>query len=182
MGEAFEKANPGLARRFPLEQAFRFRPYDDGELAQILELKLGKHSLSASVEGMKVAKGILTIARHRPNFGNGGDIENMLQLAMSRRNGRCAASSLDEDLDLELLPQGFDPDFTRTLEADKRCVKLFEELEAHGEHHARSFGNTNQWRLAFRNRDHDPRRYIPWALVFRGPPGTWKDRSGSQGR
>jgi SpoVK/Ycf46/Vps4 family AAA+-type ATPase len=77
MDEAFEKANPGLARRFPLDQAFRFETYDDEQLAQILDLKLGKQSFSASVEGMKVAKGILGIARHRPNFGNGGDVENL---------------------------------------------------------------------------------------------------------
>jgi SpoVK/Ycf46/Vps4 family AAA+-type ATPase len=173
MEEAFEKSNPGLARRFPLKQSFRFKPYDDDELARILELKLRKNKIVASDKAIRVAKEMLSIARHRPNFGNGGDVENLLHAAQAARNARCAKLAVDVDLDMTLLPEDFDPDWQRTLDAARRTADLFGDMQGMGDIMGR-FQRYQLMTARLRARGHDPRSHIPWALVFRGPPGTGK--------
>lgn len=82
--EMFQKANPGLRRRFPLEEAFRFNDYDDKLLNEILRLKMGKEDINAEQPAMDVAAEVLRRARDRPNFGNGGDVDNLLNQAKAR--------------------------------------------------------------------------------------------------
>ncbi|GAP90247.1 putative nfx1-type zinc finger-containing protein 1 protein [Rosellinia necatrix] len=84
MEEMFQKVNPGLRRRFPLEEAFRFDDYDDGRLGEILRLKMAKEDIKAEQPAMDVAAEVLRRARDRPNFGNGGDVENLLSQAKTR--------------------------------------------------------------------------------------------------
>lgn len=79
--EMFQKVNPGLRRRFPLEEAFRFKDYDDERLNEILRLKMAKEDISAKKSAMDVAAEVLRRARDRPNFGNGGDVDNLLNQA-----------------------------------------------------------------------------------------------------
>jgi AAA+ superfamily predicted ATPase len=84
MEEMFQKANPGLRRRFPLEEAFRFKDYDDKRLNEILRLKMAKEDIKAEQPAMDVAAEVLRRARDRPNFGNGGDVDNLLNQAKAR--------------------------------------------------------------------------------------------------
>jgi SpoVK/Ycf46/Vps4 family AAA+-type ATPase len=173
MAEAFEKSNPGLARRFPLDQSFRFQPYGDVDLARILQLKLRKHNIAISDTAIRVAEEMLSIARHRPNFGNGGDVENLLQAAQAARNARCAQVAGDTELDMSLAPEDFDADWQRTMGATRRCADLFVDMEGMGD----ILGRFQRYQLMttrLRARGHDPRLHIPWALVFRGSPGTGK--------
>ncbi|KAL8299375.1 hypothetical protein RB593_009323 [Gaeumannomyces tritici] len=175
MAEAFEKCNPGLARRFPLAHSFRFAPYGDKELAGILRLKLNKLSLTASDEAIRVAENMLAIARHRPNFGNGGDVGNLVDAAQAACSSRCARidGDGDEDLDMKLLPEDFDPDWRRDTVARERCADLFGDMEGIQDI-IDEFQRYQAMAARLRTRGHDPRRHIPWALVFRGPPGTGK--------
>ncbi|KAK4042166.1 P-loop containing nucleoside triphosphate hydrolase protein [Parachaetomium inaequale] len=84
MEDMFEKVNPGLRRRFPLEEAFRFEDYDDEHLDQILRLKMAQEEICATDQAMEVAAEVLRLARDRPNFGNGGDVDNLLNQAKTR--------------------------------------------------------------------------------------------------
>lgn len=84
MEEMFQKVNPGLRRRFPLEEAFRFKDYDDERLNEILRLKMAKEDITAEPPAMDVAAEVLRRARDRPNFGNGGDVDNLLNQAKAR--------------------------------------------------------------------------------------------------
>ncbi|KAK4060950.1 hypothetical protein Trihar35433_9875 [Trichoderma harzianum] len=88
MEEMFQKCNPGLRRRFPLEEAFRFHDYDDERLREILDLKMEESEIKASTAAMEVAAEVLRRARDRPNFGNGGDIVNLLNQAKVRYRER----------------------------------------------------------------------------------------------
>ncbi|KAK4068309.1 uncharacterized protein Triagg1_7552 [Trichoderma aggressivum f. europaeum] len=88
MEEMFQKCNPGLRRRFPLEEAFRFHDYDDERLREILDLKMEESEIKASTAAMEVASEVLRRARDRPNFGNGGDIVNLLNQAKVRYRER----------------------------------------------------------------------------------------------
>lgn len=173
MTEGFARSNPGLARRFPLDQSFRFPPYSDAELARILQLQLRKHCVVASDAAIRVAEEMLSIARHRPCFGNGGDVENLVHAAQAARNARCARVAADAELDMRLMPEDFDADWQRTLDATSRCADAFVGMQGMGDIIAQ-FQRYQVMATRLRARGHDPRAHIPWALVFRGPPGTGK--------
>ncbi|KAK4140952.1 P-loop containing nucleoside triphosphate hydrolase protein [Dichotomopilus funicola] len=173
MNDAFETGNPGLARRFPMTQAFRFEPYTHPELTAILEHKLTKHSLTTTPTALRVAEDMLDLAQHRPNFGNGGSVDNLLQQAQLARNARCAACPIDADLDLALLPEDFDPDWERAADASRRCAGLFNSMKGMGDV-VGQFQRYQAVTARMRARGLDPHPYVPWALVFRGPPGTGK--------
>ncbi|UKZ70725.1 uncharacterized protein TrAtP1_011696 [Trichoderma atroviride] len=88
MEQMFQKCNPGLRRRFPLEEAFRFQDYDDDRLTEILGMKMEESEIKASTAAMQVASEVLRRARDRPNFGNGGDVVNLLNQAKVRYKER----------------------------------------------------------------------------------------------
>jgi len=48
MEEMFRNTNPGLARRFALDNAFHFEDFDDDQLRKIMDLKLKKQGLDAT--------------------------------------------------------------------------------------------------------------------------------------
>ena len=62
MEEMFRNTNPGLSRRFPLDDAFLFEDFDDEQLREILELKLRKQGLDATTEAKDVAIEVLARA------------------------------------------------------------------------------------------------------------------------
>jgi hypothetical protein len=68
----------GLSRRFAIEDAFKFEDFTDPELREILDSKLKKQDLSATDAAKDVAMELLGRERNRPNFGNGGAVENLL--------------------------------------------------------------------------------------------------------
>ncbi|KAF1353179.1 hypothetical protein BDV97DRAFT_387680 [Delphinella strobiligena] len=63
MEEMFQNTNPGLARRFAMDDAFDFKDFDNDQLRKILDLK------------------VLDLARRRANFGNGSAVENLISTA-----------------------------------------------------------------------------------------------------
>ena len=90
MENMFKNVNPGLSRRFQLEQAYEFPDYDDASLLQILRAKARDCGLSIPMPVAKLAVRSLARARAKPNFGNGGAIDSILSQAkerMQKRNG-----------------------------------------------------------------------------------------------
>jgi len=91
MAEFLRKANPGLARRFNLETAFRFDDYDDQALLKILLGSVKKRGLTVSLADAKTAvRQRLAKQRLRPNFGNAGAVENLVSEAVARAERRLA--------------------------------------------------------------------------------------------
>ncbi len=88
MEDMFQNVNPGLARRFPLAAAFNFEDYTDDELLVILDIKLGKQGFEATPQAKLVAKEMLNRARNRPNFGNGGEVDIILDATKARHQRR----------------------------------------------------------------------------------------------
>lgn len=72
METMFQNVNPGLSRRFAIEDAFTFQDFTNGQLRQILELKLKQQDLDATEDAKDVACEKLGRERDRSNFGNGG--------------------------------------------------------------------------------------------------------------
>jgi SpoVK/Ycf46/Vps4 family AAA+-type ATPase len=197
MEEMFQKVNPGLRRRFPLEEAFRFESYNDEQLSKILRLKMAEEDITASDEAMEVAAEVLRRARDRPNFGNGGDVDNLLNQAKTRYRERMAARRADakaseiskndatgddlrnpddsvaEQEHIVLEREDFDPEWDRGMHASKKCQALFEGLIGF-ETIIDKFQGYQRMAANLRRRGRDPREIVPFTFLFKGPPGTGK--------
>src|SRR5262245_15500901 len=116
----------GLSRRFAIEDAFKFDDFTETELREILEGKLKKQDLSATPRAKDVAMELLNRERNRPNFGNGGAVENLLGQAKSRYMTRFRGFTPPDETTFE--PQDFDPEFDRHLHASENLDKMFEDV------------------------------------------------------
>ena len=174
MKEMLDNSNPGLARRFPISEAFHFNDFGDEELRQILDFKLKKQGLDATDEAKDVVIGILSKTRDRPNFGNAGEVENLISRAKAHHQARSQSLSMDnEDPDVLFLPQDFDPDFDRTSRSGSICSKIFGDLVG-GREWTGKFERLQRMALNMKGRGQDPKEHIAFNWVFKGPPG--KDR------
>jgi SpoVK/Ycf46/Vps4 family AAA+-type ATPase len=175
MEEMFLHANPGLQRRFPLENAIKFEDYDDDQLCQILDRRMANDGITASVAARTVARDVLSKMRSRPRFGNGGDVEALLAKARLRQVQRlrdCAGESLSSKNQL-LEAEDFDPDHDRSKRADANREELFRDFLGL-ESIVQNFRGYQKMADGMRLYDIDPRPHIPWAFIFKGPPGTGK--------
>ncbi|KAF8213839.1 P-loop containing nucleoside triphosphate hydrolase protein [Mycena galopus ATCC 62051] len=168
MVEMFQNVNPGLSRRFNIESAFRFEDFTDSELREILEFKLESQHLDATDAAKDVAIESLSRARIRPNFGNAGEVENLLGAAKKRFQARKKKSP-----DVVFEPQDFDPDFDRSLHAATNLVKLFEDVVGCDDIIAK-LGEYQKLANNAKTHGKDVRHLIPTNWVFKGPPGTGK--------
>ncbi|KAK0629512.1 P-loop containing nucleoside triphosphate hydrolase protein [Bombardia bombarda] len=185
MEEMFQKSNPGLLRRFPLEEAFRFQNYDDMRLNEILTYKMEKEDITASKAALDVAAEVLRRARDRPNFGNGGDVDNLLTQAKVRFRERIKAKKAVEtalaegkadDYEepvSELEREDFDPEWDRGTRASQKCRELFDGLIGF-DGIIDKFQGYQRMAANMRLNGKDPKENIPFTYVFKGPPGTGK--------
>ncbi|KAF2205315.1 P-loop containing nucleoside triphosphate hydrolase protein [Delitschia confertaspora ATCC 74209] len=171
MEDMFRNINPGLARRFPLDSAFNFDDFTDPQLRQILELKLRTEGFEATDQAKNVAMEMLGRARNRPNFGNAGEVDILLDKAkalhqMNRTSGKTKYPGKFEAHD-------FDPDFDRATRASTNVPLLFEGVIGCEDvvKQLQSYQNTA---ANMKVLDMDPREQIPFNFLFKGPPGTGK--------
>ncbi|KAH8894365.1 P-loop containing nucleoside triphosphate hydrolase protein [Thozetella sp. PMI_491] len=195
MEEMFQKCNPGLKRRFPLEEAFRFQDYNDDQLNEILMLKMAKEEITADKQAMGVAAEVLSRARDRPNFGNGGEVDNLLNQAKARFRERMLKKDKkdnddekapednedsqprediydDEAPHVVLEPEDFDPEWDRGAKAGSKSSLFsgllgFEDITKRFEEYQVTAANMRRF-------GKDPKQNIPFTFVFKGPPGTGK--------
>lgn len=175
MENMFLKTNPGLQRRFPLEDAIKFSSYSNAQLSDILDQKMARDEILATKHSRKIVHEVLSKMRIRPRFGNGADVENLLTRAKLRQRGRLEANGVDR-FDLRPYPleaPDFDPDYDRSLNADKERDKLFEQYVGL-EKVISQFNDYQKITDGMRRRSIDPRPHVPWAFVFKGLPGMGK--------
>jgi DNA-binding NtrC family response regulator len=156
--------NPGLSRRFAIENAFNFDDYNDAELIQALELKLKVQNLTATDEAKKVAIEVLSRARNRPNFGNIGEVENMLSRAKILYQKRTTSP------DAPFEPEDFDPDYRRSENAAENLSALFKDIVGCDEV-VEKLAEYQKMAQTCKIQEIDPREMIPTNFVFKGPPG-----------
>ncbi|KAF7312269.1 hypothetical protein MIND_00239900 [Mycena indigotica] len=174
MVEMFQNVNPGLSRRFNIESPFRFEDFDSAELLQVLEFKLKSQHLDASPAAKHVAIDVLSRASMRPNFGNAGEVENMLGLAKQRFQARQRKIPREQrSSDVVFEPEDFDPDFARNLNATTNIVKLFEDVIG-CEDIVKRLSEYQAVAAVAKQRGQDVHALIPTNWVFTGPPGTGK--------
>lgn len=180
MVQMFQNVNPGLSRRFPLSDAFRFEDFSDSELQEILELKLKNQELGATAEARSVAIDVLGRARNGLNFGNGGDVENLISKAKANYQARQShLPNTERSIDFVFEPQDFDPDFDRAASAKTNLQGLFKDVIG-CESIIEKLDGYLKVAKGMRAQGIDPRGQIPMNFIFKGPPGTcilpaWSD-------
>lgn len=171
---ASQNVNPGLSRRFAIDDAFRFEDFTDAELLDILNLKLKQQHLDASASAKAVAIDLLSRARNRPNFGNGGEVENMLGKAKGNYQARQARLPVAQrPYDVVFEPVDFDPDFSRADNSETNLKKLFEDVVGCEKVVAKlqEYQNIARVMKARGKEARDARELIPTNFIFKGPPG-----------
>jgi hypothetical protein len=171
MEDMFRDVNPGLARRFPLESAFVFEDFDDVEIGRILDLKLKDIGFSVTDQAKRVAMDVLQRARNRPNFGNAGEVDILLDRAKALHQKRVSGSN-SKDLDT-LEAVDFDPDFDRGERAASNLSVLFKDVVG-CEDLIRQIQGYQTVAAHLKAVDMDPRDQIPFSFLFKGPPGKFQ--------
>lgn len=170
MEQMFQNVNPGLSRRFPVDQGFIFEDFNKQELDLILDLKLKEQGYGVTDRGRRVVLEILERARNRPNFGNAGEIDNLLNAAKMNHQRRLSSDIPNGNFDAVLDAFDFDKDFDRAEKSaesvkaifkdDVGCEAIVSKLEGY-QQMARNLSQLNM----------DPKDQIPFNFIFRGPPG-----------
>lgn len=143
-------------------------------MLDILDLKLKQQDLHATPEAKTVAIDVLSRSRARPHFGNGGEVDNMLNKA--KNNHRSRQSKLPQELrtfDVVFEPVDFDPDFDRADNSGPNLLKLFEDVVGR-KTIVDKLESYQSIALRMKQRGMSPqetRQLIPTNLVFKGPPG-----------
>jgi hypothetical protein len=174
MEDMFQIVNPGLSRRFPLSEAFTFEDFTDNELAQVLDLKMKQEGFRATAQAKQVAIDVLSRARNRPNFGNAGEVDILLNGAKARLQARMTSTKGKKTKNTHASvfeAEDIDPDFDRGKHAATNIAMLFkdvigcEEIVAKLQGYQKTVAN-------MRARNLNPREQIPFNFIFIGPPGT----------
>ncbi|KAF9223027.1 P-loop containing nucleoside triphosphate hydrolase protein [Gyrodon lividus] len=173
MEEMFQNVNPGLARRFAIENAFSFEDFTEPQLMKILDYKLKDQDLSATDDAKQVAGELLSRMRNRPNFGNAGEVENLLGQAKSQYQKRMTSVPASQRMDVVFEPQDFDPDFNRGQNASGNLAKMFSDVVG-CEDVIQKLDGYQKIARAMKEKGLDMRAHISSNFVFKGPPGTGK--------
>lgn len=109
--ERFLSSNPGLPRRFPVENRFHFEDYSTGELWQILSMMLEKRSVPYPSEVGDDLKDVIAglYETRDATFGNAGEMRNLADALDRRRAARIVRTHLtiSEPLCLADIPEKY---------------------------------------------------------------------------
>ncbi|KAI4920884.1 hypothetical protein J4E85_008999 [Alternaria conjuncta] len=171
MEDMFRDVNPGLARRFPLESAFVFEDFNDFEIRQIFDFKLKGIGFDAKDQAKKVAMEVIQRARNRPNFGNAGEVDILLDRAKALHQKHISSGKVKQFGTFEAID--FDPDFDRGTRAATEVSALFQDVVG-CEDLIKQFQGYQTTAANMKALGMDPREQIPFNFLFKGPPGTGK--------
>jgi len=106
------------------------------------------------------------------NFGNGGDVENLISKAKSSYQSRQSLMpEAQRSFDFVFEPQDFDPDFDRASGAETNLQELFKNVIGCENIIAKLDGFLRVAK-GMRAQGLDPRGQIPMNFIFKGPPGN----------
>ncbi|KAK0667681.1 putative AAA family ATPase [Cercophora samala] len=171
MEAMFQNVNPGLSRRFPIASGFNFEDFSDDDIRKIFDLKLKKAAYQATPQAAYVAMEMIKRARNRPNFGNAGEIDILLDAAKARHQRRLSKGQAKSDSLFEAVD--FDENFDRANKSTAGVQQLFEGTVG-CEEIVKLLEGYQATVRTLKELDMDPKENIPFNFLFRGPPGTGK--------
>ena len=178
MQSMFQNVNPGLSRRFPMDQAFVFEDFTEKELSCILDLKLGEQGYGVTDRARRVVLEMLERSRNRPHFGNAGEVDILLNAAKMHHQKRLSSNrSTNRTSDALLDAIDFDENFDRADNSDSSISKIFEGVVGCEDIISKLKGYQKIVK-ELRQLKMEPREHIPFNFVFRGPPGKHNVCSG----
>ena len=138
-----------------------------------MNYKLKVQDLSASDAAKGVAIEVLSRCRNRPNFGNAGELENLLSVAKNNYQKRMAHLPYEaRSAEISFEPQDFDPDYQRSANATSNLKEIFKDVVG-CEKIVKKLEGYQQIAHASKQSGRDPRDLIPTNFVFKGPPGLF---------
>ncbi|KAI1127397.1 P-loop containing nucleoside triphosphate hydrolase protein [Nemania abortiva] len=172
MKTMFRNANPGLSRRFPIEQPFRFKSFAIEQLMAILRSKMTDQDLNYSDDALTAAYEIFK-RDMRGNSTNVGIVDHALETAKLNYSRRLSNTPFN--------PQNPNPtfeaaDFNLDLSRNARfnCREMMkgqiddaiiDQLEGYQKRH---------WKAKELDISLEDIDAIPTRFLFHGPPGTGK--------
>ncbi|PLN78187.1 P-loop containing nucleoside triphosphate hydrolase protein [Aspergillus taichungensis] len=173
MHQMFQNVNPGLSRRFPMDQAFVFEDFTKEQMDSILTLKLKGLDLGITERGRAVALEMIERARNRLNFGNAGEIDILLNSAKMRLQKRIS-SLLGADYEPASVfdAPDFDEDYDRA-DRGANVADMFEGVVG-AEDIISKLEAYQQLVKRLRALNMEVGEEVPYNFLFRGPPGTGK--------
>ncbi|KAF8540293.1 P-loop containing nucleoside triphosphate hydrolase protein, partial [Trichophaea hybrida] len=173
--EMFRNVNPGLSRRFAIDNPFVFEDFTLPQLKEIFTLKTKQYGVTATPEALKVAYGILDRASMRPSYCNASEVDQCLTTAKMHyedRQQKIFESGGVREYSFILEERDFDPNFDRNKDAGENCRQRLKNMVS---------DDVIEKLVLYERRAHvarlrevDPRGEVPTNFVFKGPPGTGK--------
>ncbi|KAG2492324.1 hypothetical protein HYH03_009275 [Edaphochlamys debaryana] len=168
MEAMLRNANPGLARRFQLPQAWRFEDYGPEDLLAITREAARKRGWALGEGALLAAVEALEAERRKPNFGNAGAVNNLLSAAAMRMEARLRGVSAAQRAQAVPLAEDFLPPTPGGDPADIfgdliGCREVLQKLR--------------EWRAtitACQALGRDPLQAVELNFRFTGAPGTGK--------
>ncbi|KAI0183393.1 P-loop containing nucleoside triphosphate hydrolase protein [Xylaria flabelliformis] len=185
MEDLYQNAESGLRANYPLETAVKLRDFTSNELKQVLAINIQERKISLSEDAWNIALQTLEKARCRPAFGNGHAVRQLLDESLLRYYKRNAQAERGGDIVYlagavpeppPLQPEDLDPSYNRLDNAHSNFSLLFHGL-VDFEPIVTIFQDYAYTASGMKLRGIDPRAYIPFTFVFKGPPGTGKTSS-----
>lgn len=171
MEQMFQNVNPGLSRRFPIDQAFVFEDFTEHELDLILDLKLTEQGYGVTDRARRVVSETLERARNRPHFGNAGEIDILLNAAKMHHQRRISSNTPKSRAHESMLDAvDFDENFDRAEKSGTSVSKMFEGVVG-CQALVSTLEGYQQLVRSLKRLNMDPRGQVPFNFVFRGPPG-----------
>jgi replication-associated recombination protein RarA len=177
MRKMLRESNPGLSRRFQLEEAFVFVDYTDDQLFTMLLNKAQASGWRVRMDAGRTAVQVLAKQRMQPNFGNGGAVANLLSTAVQRVEKRLQSlpaaqrAACKELTAVDFTPNGSPAAHATPDHADLEsvfadlvgCTAVLDQI--HDIHDTVTFAM---------KQGRDPLDDLELSFVFAGDPGTGK--------
>ena len=177
----FRKANPGLERRFPEENLLYFDDFSSEELIKILSDMLERRNIKVSDLFRPALVDLVheIWKRRDENFGNAGEIRNLVEALDRRRASRIAAQELDPQAPLvaQDVPPAYQHLLPRKMPQPELLLTELDELVGLSE--VKDFLRKLVLRLEYENLRYKTNtgslnRPRQQHMVFHGNPGTGK--------
>ena len=176
--EKLLKANDGLPRRFPIEDAFIFEQFDEQQLRLVLKETLRRKEARMTDEAFETAMETLQLEKQSPYFGNGGAVAKIVERSQLHYTSRLREMTTEERKRVSkeggyLIPDDVNPLRIDLKELRKPVELLFSGMIGMDNVREKMCGYADL-ALSIKNNGRPLAQLMPFHFAFKGPKGTGK--------